>query len=100
MARTKSKVVAAKKRADTEPAPVLEVKDASPRILRVEEVADRLAVSPDTLRLWWRDPHKFGVPPNLPKPRQVGPNRVGCIEEEVDACIRTLPISPILGGMA
>jgi predicted DNA-binding transcriptional regulator AlpA len=93
MPRTASRITTRRARAGAEPSPVLEVVDNRPRVIRVEEAADRLGVSVDTLRLWWKNPDRLGVPTNLPRPRQVGPNRVGVLANELDDCIKNLPLA-------
>lgn len=54
------------------------------RVLRTNEVADRVGVSRTTL---WRWERKGLLPPK----RQVGPNVVGWLEEDIEAFIRTRP---------
>jgi predicted DNA-binding transcriptional regulator AlpA len=95
MPRSKSPEVVIRRlrAADPLPVPVLEVKDDRLRVVRLEEAADRLGVGVDTLRNWWADPGREGIPANLPKPRRVGPNRVGVLSSDLDECLRTLPFA-------
>jgi prophage regulatory protein len=55
------------------------------RILRKPEVIERVGKpGVTTLYRWIRDGH-------FPAPRQVGPNTVGWLEDEVDAWLRSRP---------
>lgn len=54
------------------------------RLLRANEVCERLGISRATLWRWERAGH-------LPPRRQAGPNSIAWVEAEIDAFIASLP---------
>lgn len=58
----------------------------SERLLRVQEVADRLGVARVTVYRWWQDG-------TLPVPRRrIGGNSVGVLESELTDWLRSRPV--------
>ena len=70
--------------------------DDGDRIVRPTELCARLGIGMSTLYEWLADGTASGAPNVLPRPRQIGPRAVGWPLSEVDAFIKSLPVTPCL----